>query len=359
MLEELEQELEEYCKKNKIDEKRKEELRKKLKELIEKSRFEPGEGIGIVATQSISEPATQMTMRTYHFAASAGLQMSLGLPRLIELFDLRKNIEGITTVYLEENSREFAEKIASEISESKLENVIKAINYDISISQVEVELDKKSLDTLSLTYDNIFDIVRKFVKKYPSSKKGNKIYFDKVNSFSEFRILKEKLLDLHVKGVKGVKETVILNRDGEWIIQIRGGSFKKIISIDGVDTRKTTTTNIEEIANVLGIEAARQALINEIKNTLEEQGVDVDLRYLGLVADVMCVNGKLEAVSRYGIMRKKKSVLARLNFEETIKILFNSAVLNKKDTLNTLMANLMIGKISPVGTGTVKLKWKL
>jgi DNA-directed RNA polymerase subunit A" len=359
MIESLKKELDEYCKKHKLDEKTKADLKKKLENLSKKGKFEPGECLGIVTTQSVSEPATQMTMRTFHFAGSAGLQMTLGLPRLIELFDLRKNIDGISTVYLEKNSKDFAGKVASEIYESKLENVVKTINYDVSTSQVEVDLDKDDLAKLELKPQQIHEIVKKFVKKYPSDKKGYKIVFDNVGSYSEFRILKEKLLGLHIKGIKGVKETVILNRDGEWIIQIRGGSFKKIISLEGVDSTRTVTTNIEEIASVLGIEAARQALINEIKHTLEEQGVDVDVRYLGLVADTMCLYGELDAVSRYGIMRKKKSVLARLNFEETIKILFNSTVLNKKDTLNTLMANLMIGKVTPQGTGTVKLKWKL
>lgn len=353
------QELEEYCKKHKLSEEKKRELKKRLDDLIDRSKFEPGEALGILTTQSVSEPATQLTMRTFHIAGSAGIQVTLGLPRLIELFDLRKNIEGVSTIYLENNSKQFAEKIAAEISESDLRNVIRKIDYDLSSSQVEMELSKEDLDELELDYNKILEIIKKYVKKYPSHRKGNKIYFENVESYSEFRVLKEKLLDLHIKGVKGVKETVILNRDGEWIIQARGGNFKKIISIDGVDATRTITNNIEEVASVLGIEAARQALINEIRKTLEEQGIDVDTRYLGLVADIMCVNGELEAVGRYGIMRRKKSPLARMNFEETIKVLFNSAVLNRKDTLNTLMANLMIGKISPFGTGTVKLRWKL
>lgn len=359
MTEKVYEELKDYSKKHKLSKENKKELKKRLDSLINKSKYEPGESLGIVTTQSISEPATQLTMRTYHAAGSAGIQMSLGLPRLIELFDLRKNIEGVSTIYLQENSKEFAEEIAAEISESNLGNVTKRIDYDVSNLQVEVELSKKDLDRLNLDYDKILEIVKKYVKKYPSSRKGNKLYFDNVETYSEFRVLKEKLLDLHIKGVKGVRETVILNRDGEWLIQARGGTFKKIISTEGVDATRTTSTNVEEVASVLGIEAAREALANEIKRTLEEQGVDVDARYLELVADAMSVNGQLEAISRYGMMRKKRSPLARMNFEETIKILFNSAVLNRKDTLNTLMANLMIGRISPAGTGTVKLRWKL
>ena len=359
MMEEIKQRFDKYCEEHKITGEKKKELEKRVEEIIKKSKFEPGEALGIVTTQSISEPATQMTMRAYHFAASAGIRMASGLPRLIEVFDLRKNIENITTVYLLESSKENAEKIATEIVESKLGNVISDINYDISNLQVIVDLDKNSLEKLYLTPENIINTVKKFVHKYKANLVRNKIYFDNVKSYSEFRVLKQKLINMHIKGVKGVNEAVILNTNGEWILQVRGGSFKKILSLDGVDSTRTITTDIEEIKNVLGIEAARQALINEVKKTLEEQGVDVDSRYIGLVADVMCVDGELEAISRYGVMKHKKSVLARLNFEETIKVLFNAAVLNKKDELNTLIANLIVGQVTPIGTGTVKLRWKL
>jgi len=236
-----------------------------------KRRFEEY-SLGIVTTQSLSEPATQMTMRSYHFAASA-------------------DIDNVTTVYLLENSKEKAEKLATEIAESKLENVISDIDYELLDSRVKVSLDKASLDKLYLTPEEIITgVIKKFVKKYKSSLSKNKIYFEDVKSYSEFRILKQKLLNLHIKGVKGAKETLILNRDGEWIIQVRGGSFKKII---------------------------------------------------------------------YGIMKYKSSVLTKLNFEETVKLLFDSAILNRKDKLNTAMANLMINQLSPIGTGTVKLRWKL
>lgn len=350
---------EEYCTKNNISGVEKKELKKKVEEMLEKSKFESGEAIGIVTTQSLSEPATQMTMRAYHFAASAGIRMASGLPRLIELFDLRKDVEHITTIYLLENSKEAAEKLATELAESVLGNVISDINYDLSSSQVYIDLDKSLVNKLELTSETLLNTIKKFVKKYPCNMEKNTIYFEKVKTYSEFRALKEKLISISIKGVKGVKETIILNREGEWIIQIRGGSFKKVIAFEGIDPTRTTTTNIEGTRSVFGIEAARNTLINEIKRTLEDQGVSVDPRYIGLAADMMCANGELEAMSRYGIMKNKKSVLARLNYEETVKVLFNSAILNKKDDLNTLMANLMMNQLCPVGTGTVKLKWKL
>ncbi len=359
MIEEMKKKFEEYCAEHKISGEEKRGLENKLEKLIEKAKFERGESLGIIATQSLSEPATQMTMRAYHFAASAGIRMASGLPRLIEVLDLRKEVDNTTTVYLLENSKEEAEKLATEITESKLENIISDINYEILDSQVKVSLDKNLLDKFYLTSEAVIGIIKKFVKKYKSNLVRNKICFDNVKSYSEFRILKQKLLNIHIKGIKRAKQIVILNEEGEWIIQVKGGSFKKIILLDGVDSTRTTTTDIEETKSVLGVEAARETLVNEIKKTLGEQGIEVDPGYMGVAADAMCVNGDVESMNRYGIMKHKKSVLNRLNFEETIKVLFNSAVSNKKDMLSTPMANLMIDQLSPVGTGTVKLKWKL
>ncbi|MCK4729683.1 MAG: hypothetical protein KAT28_00030 [Candidatus Aenigmarchaeota archaeon] len=353
----IEQKLENYCEEHKITGAEKKELEKKLEDLIEKSKFECGEALGIITTQSLSEPATQMTMRAYHFAASAGIRMASGLPRLIELFDLRKEIDNVTTIHLLDNSRESAEEIAKNIVESKLNDVLLNIYYDIPNFQVTLEFS--GLKELDMTLESVLSVVKKYVKKYPSSIADKVINLEEIKTYSEFRVLKQKLIELSIKGIKGTKETIILNGDDGWTIQVKGGSFEKFMLVDGVDTKNTTTTDVMAVKSVLGVEAARNALIKEISKTLEEQGVGVDKRYIGVVGDVMSVNGSLEPMSRYGLMKSKQSVLARLNFEETIKILFDSAVNNKKDDLNTLISNLVINQVCQVGTGTVKLKWKV
>lgn len=355
----LEKEFESFCKERKITGEEKKKLKERLDYLIQRAKFESGEALGIVTAQSLSEPATQMTMRAYHFAASAGIQMSLGLPRLIEIFDIRKNIDDVITCYLEENSEEKAKEIATQIVESDIEDVLITISYDLVNSSVEIALENKAVKKLSLTTDSIADIISKSTKKHKVSIKDGKIILDKIENYSEYRKLKEKLLKTHISGIKGVSESIIVNMEGKWVVQARGGSLKKILAIEGIDSKNTHTTNIKKTADVFGIEAARNLVITELTKTLEQQGVDVDKRYISLVADAMCVDGDVKAVGRYGLMKTKKSILARLNFEETIKVLFNAAVANKKDKLNTLMANLMIGQLCPVGTGTVKLKWKL
>ena len=82
--------VESLAKRRKWTEKQKMKVLEELARRYSKAMFEPGEAIGIITAQSISEPATQMTMRTYHFAGSAGIQVTLGLPRMIEIFDAKK-----------------------------------------------------------------------------------------------------------------------------------------------------------------------------------------------------------------------------------------------------------------------------
>jgi len=183
----LETEFEEFCAQRKISGKEKEKLKGRLDYLISKGKFESGEAIGIVSAQSLSEPATQMTMRAYHFAASAGIQMSLGLPRLIEIFDLRKNIDDVITCHLEENSEERARAIAAEIVESDLEDALSTISYDLVNSGAEIVLDNKALKKLGLTQEAVIETITKSIKKYTVEAKEGHLLIGKVENYSEYR----------------------------------------------------------------------------------------------------------------------------------------------------------------------------
>ena len=126
-------EIDRVSKTKKLSEKKKSELTEKVEKEYIKAIFEPGEAFGIIAAQSISEPATQMTMRTYHFAGSAGMQITLGLPRLIEVFDARKEpTTPMMTIFLKKefNNQKNSEKIASEIKEKKLRIFVETVSLD-------------------------------------------------------------------------------------------------------------------------------------------------------------------------------------------------------------------------------------
>ena len=170
--------------------------------------------------------------------------------------------------------------------------------------------------------------------------------------------LRNKLLGLRVSGIKDIKNLTIVKKDSEWIIQTSGSNLGKVFKIPGVDTSRTTTNNIWEIASVIGIEAARSTLINEITHTLDEQGLEVDIRHIILVADLMTSTGVLKSIGRHGIAGTKESVLARAAFEITVPTIAKASVTGEVEELRGVTENVIVGLPVPVGTGMIELYMK-
>ncbi|MEM1826201.1 MAG: DNA-directed RNA polymerase subunit A'', partial [Desulfurococcaceae archaeon] len=123
----------------------------------------------------------------------------------------------------------------------------------------------------------------------------------------------------------------------------------------GVDYRRVYTNNIFEIQSILGIEAARGAIIREIKNILEDQGLDVDIRHIMLLADMMTWTGRIRQVGRMGVAGEKHSILARATFEMTVQKLVEAAIQGAEDPMIGVAENVLVGQPVPVGTGIVEL----
>jgi DNA-directed RNA polymerase subunit A' len=155
--------------------------------------------------------------------------------------------------------------------------------------------------------------------------------------------------------VPGIKRVLVTEEHGEWIIRTDGSNLSKVLEVYGVDTSRTTTNNIHEIAKTLGIEAARNALILESKSVLEEQGLDVDVRHVMLVADMMTSTGEVQQIGRHGISGKKSSVLARAAFEITVPNIVDAAIKGESDPLEGVTENVIVGQSIPIGTGLVEL----
>lgn len=132
-----------------------------------------------------------------------------------------------------------------------------------------------------------------------------------------------------------------------------------MLLLEEIDFKRSYTNNIHEISKVLGVEAARAALIKEISETIQQQGLDIDERHINLVADIMTLTGDVKAVGRYGVAGMKSSVLARAGFEETIKHLVRASVRNEIDTFDGIFDNVMINHQVPVGTGMFELIAKI
>lgn len=362
-----------------IPEKLKEELIKKLiKENIsnekivdeiieetvrayEKTLVEPNEAVGVVAAQSIGEPGTQMTMRTFHYAGVAELNVTLGLPRMIEIVDARKEPSTpIMTIYLTEEyryNREMAEKVAKNIESTTLESVADNISIDLVKNCIVVNLNEESLKSRDITVEDVVNAIKKKMK-LKIDVVGNTLYLIiKTPTLKALRKRIPKVKSIHLKGVPNIPRVIIKKDDttGEFVLHSEGSNLKEVYEIEGVDTTRTISNNILEIQEVLGIEAARNAIINEINNTLSQQGLNVDIRHLMLVADIMTNDGVVKPIGRHGISGEKSSVLARAAFEETVKHLYAAAKEGHIDFLNGVIENIIVGKPINIGTGPISV----
>ena len=345
---------EKYCKEHKLGDKQREEKLALLQKLVIKYMYEPGEAIGIIAAQSISEPATQMTMRSYTLASQSDRlsKVTHGLPRLIEIFDTRKSFEKNMMIYLkpEYNTKEKARDIANTIKESRIADIILSDSIDLAENSIELELDNES------DRDITKSVIEKYIKEAEISSRGRKIIIKpKKENIKNLRKLKTKAMRLHIRGIQSIDNVVVIKDNEDWIIQTTGSNLKKVFQIDGIDIHRTTTNDLYQVLEVLGIEAARNMILRETLNTLGEQGLDVDVRHILLLADMMSFDGTVKDIGRYGVSGKKSSVLARANFEETKKHLINASFSGETDRLDGIIENIIVGQIAPVGTGMVKL----
>ncbi|MCS7105796.1 MAG: DNA-directed RNA polymerase subunit A'' [Candidatus Aenigmarchaeota archaeon] len=347
-------EIEEVVKEKKLTKEQIKKLEEEVKKEYLRSTFEPGEAIGIIAAQSISEPATQMTMRTYHFAGSAGIKVTYGLPRLIEIFDAKKNPETpMMTIYLkrEFNNKDDARKVAEKILEKNISKLMKRASINLSECLIEIEpLDLRKTESICNAIKENFKDLKVLVKKDRIVVKPKKEV-----EVRELQRLREKILNTKVSGIKGISNVIVRKEGEDWIITTIGSNLEEVFKIKEVDSTRTITNDIYETARVLGIEAARNLIINEALKTLEEQGLNVDIRHLMLVGDIMTRSGTIKPIGRYGVAGAKSSILARAAFEETIKHLVKASVRNEVDNFQGIFENVMIGQVVPAGTGMFEL----
>ena len=322
------------------------------------SSIPPYEAAGVVSAQSIGEPGTQMTMRTFHYAGVAEINVTLGLPRIIELVDARKNPSTpMLTIYLEKeysNDRNKSRDIAWEI-ESTILYHLGDITTDVSLMEITVNLSPKALEMRNMTAEEVAlkvgDAIGLPVKlnEYALTTSPEEV------SYRELLQLAKKIRSVHLKGIKEIKRVVIRKESDEYILYTEGSALKSVMEVGGVDATRTRTNNILEMAEVLGIEAARQSIIDEIMATLREQGLTVDIRHVMLVADIMTCDGEVKQIGRHGISGEKASVLARAAFEVTVHHLLESGIRGDIDELGGVTENVIVGQPVKLGTGNVRL----
>jgi len=387
-----------------------------------KSWIQPGEQVGIVAAQSIGEPATQMTLNTFHQAGVASKSaVTRGVPRLRELLKVTQNPKASSlTIYLKpeyRKNKDKAREVVQELELTLLRNITDkvAIYWDekdadtvveedkelmrfyslfeqdfMATDQVEeswskwllrMELNREEMFNRNISMQEVVTVIKnqfnndvnvvysdyntdKLVMRIrlPDVQKRDKDTASQLDDFTNLKKFQNKLLNsVVIRGVPGIKAVTFRNDkqyvedvDGkytnveQYVLDTDGSNFIKVMNHPAVDGTRLYSTNVWDVYEVLGIEATRSILFNEINGLFESVGVNY--RHLCLLCDVMTRFGKLMSIDRYGINKNDIGTLAKASFEETEKILLKAALFGEVDPVTGVSANIMMGQ--PIRGGT-------
>ena len=327
-------------------------------EVYRRARVEPCEAVGTIAAQSIGEPGTQMTMRTFHYAGVADINVTLGLPRLIEIVDARKVPDTpMMTIYLDQESardREKALQLGWEIEATRVSDIADILT-DTDEMQIYLEFDDRVLEQRNISLDDVTSKLQTLPDVDIKTDGSNIVLSPSVKRYRTLLQVVEKVRVMTIKGIDDIKRVVVRKERDEYVLYTEGSSLKKTIQLDHIDATRTKTNNTNEMADVFGIEAARNSIIEEAMNTLREQGLTVDVRHIMLVADMMTLDGEVKQIGRHGIAGEKTSVLSRAAFEVTVNHLLDAAIRGETDELVGVTENVIVGQPILLGTGDVRL----
>ncbi len=334
-------------------------------ERFQGAMVQAGECVGLVSAQSIGEPGTQMTLDTFHFAGVAEMNVTVGLPRIIEILDARKEIATpLMEIYLKEahNTFEAVKKFSAEIKETKFADVVTEFSLNILDQTLTAVLNRKLLVNLNISDDDLASAMKLKIKNCTMKHDERAMVFTykgKPEELKEIYDLKEKVKKIKIKGIKGIRQVLPVKKGEEYYVLTAGSNLKEILGLKEVDAVRTTTNDMVEILNVLGIEAVRQAIIEEVFKVIDAQGLNINVRHIMLVADIMTVGGTVKGITRYGVVSEKASVLARASFETPDKHVINAALHGEEDYLQSVVENVMLNQPVPLGTGLPGLITKL
>jgi DNA-directed RNA polymerase II subunit RPB1 len=377
----------------------------------------PNDMVGVVAAQSIGEPATQLVLNTFHASGISSASKAVrGVPRLNELLAVSKNIKTpVMTIYLNESVHQDSKKcidIMNNIRTIRFKDIVMsskiyfdpndfAIDDDRAFVELyrafvnfpqpaekhaspwllRLEFDRVKMLDFGLDMISLHNVLANFYDEtitcvFPDDNAKQLIMRIKITKekgdmasddmLTELKALEHNILEnVVIKGVKNVERVAIeektttmynpqmekFNAVKEWVIYTDGTNLKDVLALPVVDAPRTITNDVNEIYEYLGIEAARQALYDEIVAVMDS--ISINYRHIALLVDVMTNKGTILSVNRHGINRGDIGPLAKCSFEETTDKLIKAGIFAEHDRINGVSANVMLGQIAPCGTGNV------
>ncbi|KAF4688082.1 DNA-directed RNA polymerase II subunit RPB1 [Perkinsus olseni] len=384
-----------------------------VEQRFEKSLVAAGESVGTIAAQSIGEPATQMTLNTFHFAGVGSKNVTLGVPRLKEIINVAKNLKTPSmTVYLQPDYASDdakAKQVQSELEHTTLGKITSytQILFDPDVRTSILEEDRQLVEeyyelpeddfdssrcspwVLRIKLDNSVMIDKKLSTRFVGQKivedYGGDVQCIVSDDNSENLIVRIRLLrdtEAAEEGSPEVKEDeddedydgeedfrLLKKVEGsllsdltleglgsrEWVLDTDGCNLEQVLTMEAVDSTRTFSNDIVEILNVLGIEACRKALLNELRQVISFDGSYVNYRHMSVLCDTMCQKGHLMSITRHGINRVERGPLMRSSFEEMVEMLMDAACYAETDHMRGVSENIMLGQLAPIGTAECEL----
>ncbi|KAI7830730.1 hypothetical protein BC939DRAFT_392603 [Gamsiella multidivaricata] len=339
-----------------------------------KAKIEPASAVGAVGAQSIGEPGTQMTLKTFHFAGVASMNITLGVPRIKEIINAAKVIATpiITTRLVNNMDVKAARIVKGRIEKTMLGDIAEFIEevYKPDECYIGVRLDMDAIRRLQLETD--LDEVAKAIGLAPKLKIGTnnvqshkpdrlRIYVqskDPAGLYYSIKQLKRALPEIIIKGLPQVNRAVIneiQGSGGKKELLVEGYGLRELMNTEGVVGTQTRSNHVMEVWKVLGIEAARRTIFDEIKSVMDSHGLTIDPRHVMLLGDIMTSKGEVLGITRFGIAKMKDSVMMLASFEKTTDHLFEAALYSKKDAIEGVSECIIMGIPMSIGTGLFKL----
>ncbi|KAF8945157.1 hypothetical protein BGZ47_003153 [Haplosporangium gracile] len=339
-----------------------------------KAKIEPASAVGAVGAQSIGEPGTQMTLKTFHFAGVASMNITLGVPRIKEIINAAKVITTpiITTRLVNNTDVKSARIVKGRIEKTMLGDIAEFIDevYKPDECYIGVRLDMEAIRRLQLETD--LDEVAKAIGLAPKLKIGTnnvqihkpdslRVYVqvrDQTKLYYAIKQLKRQLPDIIIKGLPQVNRAVIneiQGSGGKKELLVEGYGLRELMNTEGVVGTQTRSNHVMEVWKVLGIEAARRTILDEIKSVMDSHGLTIDPRHVMLLGDIMTSKGEVLGITRFGIAKMKDSVMMLASFEKTTDHLFEASLYSKKDAIEGVSECIIMGIPMSIGTGLFKL----
>ncbi|XP_029638657.1 DNA-directed RNA polymerase III subunit RPC1 isoform X1 [Octopus sinensis] len=341
-----------------------------------RSKIEPGTAVGAVCAQSIGEPGTQMTLKTFHFAGVASMNITLGVPRIKEIINATRNISTpIITAQLDvDDDPEIARRVKGRIEKTLLGEVSEYVEEvylpDDCFLLVKLDLDRIKLLKLEVSVDSIVNSICSSKLRIKNTQV--QIHSDSVitiapqetsksSMYYVMQQLKKEIPEVMIKGIPSVTRAVIHQDEkkaNHYKLLVEGDNLRAVMATRGVNGSLSSSNNTCEVEKTLGIEAARTTIIEEIVYTMVNHGMSIDIRHVMLLADLMTCRGEVLGITRFGLSKMKESVLMLASFEKTADHLFEAAFHGQKDAITGVSECIIMGIPMSIGTGIFKLLYR-